>query len=231
MDKVALNKDTSKNIPLVAALLGIWNHNFLNILTKVVVPYSRALSRYAAHIQQVDMESNGKTIDRNGDLVDFSTGPIVWGEPGTNAQHSFYQLLHQGTDPQAIEMIGFKEGQTGQDIELEGTTSQQKLLANLFAQVIALAEGQRDKNPNKYFPGNRPSHILLCKKVTPRTLGALFAFFEHKVAFQGFIWNINSFDQEGVQLGKVLAKKVLKSFVKKDEFPLGDAFLSHLETL
>jgi glucose-6-phosphate isomerase len=179
------------------------------------------------------MESNGKQIDREGRFVDFATGPIIWGEPGTNAQHSFYQLIHQGVEPICLEMIGFKESQTGADFTYEGTTSQEKLLANLFAQAIALAKGQSSTNPNQTFLGNRPSHILLGKHLTPYTLGVLLAHFEHKTAFQGFLWNINSFDQEGVQLGKVLANKIIDRFKafrgeKMAEYPLADAYLQHL---
>jgi len=236
MDQAALSSDLQENLPLLGALIGIWNRNFLDIQTLAVVPYSSALWRYAAHIQQVDMESNGKRVDRQGRAVTFDTGPIVWGEPGNNAQHSFYQLIHQGSNPVALEMIGFRDSQYGQDLEVHGTTSQEKLLANLLAQSIALATGQPNENPNKTFPGNRPSHILLAEKLTPHTLGALFSYYEMKVAFQGFIWNINSFDQEGVMLGKVLANRVIERFVERrhpntgaKSFPLGDAYLYHLE--
>lgn len=238
MDKNALEGDPQKNLPLFLALLGIWNHNFLGYPTLGVVPYSQALHRFAAHLQQVDMESNGKSIDRQGRPVDFETGPIVFGEPGTNAQHSFYQLVHQGTPIVPVEYIGFKETQRSHDLHVQGTTSQEKLLSNLFAQSIALATGQQDGNPNKVFPGNRPSHILLSKKLTPFIMGALWAMVEHKIAFQGFIWDINSFDQEGVELGKVLAKRITARFAaKKDpgadegEYPLGDALLEELEDL
>lgn len=232
MDKAALNQDVNKNIPLLGALLEVWNHNFLGYPTLAVVPYSYALSRYSAHLQQVEMESNGKRIDQRGQAVDFQTGPIIWGEPGNNAQHSFYQLIHQGTATVPVELIGFKQDQYQQDLKIDGTTLQEKLLGNLFAQMIALATGKKDENPNKVFPGNRPSHVLLAKRLTPFTLGALFAYFEHKVVFEGFIWGINSFDQEGVQLGKVLAKKIIERLAGEgDSYPLGDAFLKHLETL
>lgn len=236
MDKAALNPNASQNLPLLMALLGIWNHNFLNIQTCAIIPYSQALSRFPAHLQQLDMESNGKQIDRQGHFVEFMTGPIIWGEPGTNAQHSFYQLIHQGTIPIALELIGFKESQLGEDFDYQGTTSQEKLLANLFAQAIALAQGQKSENPNKTFLGNRPSNIILGKKLTPFSLGALLALFEHKVVFQGFIWNINSFDQEGVQLGKVLANHIIDRFlslkgVQKEPFPVADAYLKELNKL
>ncbi len=239
MDKAALNPDVRQNLSLLAALLGIWNRNFLHHPTLAIIPYSQALVRYPAHIQQLDMESDGKRIDKQGNAVAFDTGPIIWGEAGTNAQHSFYQLIHQGTTVVPLELIGFKESQRQQDLMWEGTTSQQKLLANLIAQSLALATGQTDANPNKVFPGNRPTHILLAKRLTPFTLGGLLAFYEHKVAFQGFIWNINSFDQEGVQLGKMLANKIIGRFLTKNEpqnssgtsYPLGDAILEQLESL
>lgn len=236
MDLMALQSDIKKNLPLLEALLGIWNHNFLKSPTFAVIPYSQALRYYPAHLQQVDMESNGKLIDQEGKFVDFETGPVLWGAPGTNAQHSFFQLIHQGTATIPLFMIGFKKSQYEEDLEVAGTTSQEKLLANLFAQSLALAIGNQADNPNKFCPGNRPSHILLGEKLTPYSLGALLAFYEHKVAFQGFIWGINSFDQEGVQLGKVLANRLTDRFAarrlktqEKKSDPLGDAYLKHLE--
>lgn len=228
MDKAALTADINKNLPLLAALLGIWNRNFLNHPTLGIIPYSQALLRFPAHIQQLDMESNGKHIDKFGRTVDFETGPIIWGEPGTNAQHSFYQLIHQGTTVVPLEMIGFKQCQFEQDLNYQGTTSQQKLLANLFAQSLGLATGQKSDNPGKEFQGNRPTHILLGERLTPYALGVLLSFFEHKVAFQGFIWNINSFDQEGVQLGKVLANRIIGRYTSQktsEPYPLADLFL------
>lgn len=227
MDQHAL---TENNLPLLSALLGIWNRNFLGYPTVAIIPYSQALLRFPAHLQQLDMESNGKQIDKSGHHCDFSTGPVIWGEPGTNGQHSFYQLIHQGTDVVPLEFIGFKKSQYPTDIDIQGTTSQEKLLSNLFAQSIALAIGQKNTNPNKFFPGNRPNRVLLAEQLDPFTLGALLAFYEHKVAFQGFIWNINSFDQEGVQLGKVLASKVLSLFSDSPKpFPLGEAYLKFLK--
>lgn len=234
MDKAALTKDVKTNLPLLGALLSVWNRNFLHCPTLALIPYSQALSRYSAHIQQVEMESNGKHIDKNGHLVNFATGPIIWGEPGTNGQHSFYQLIHQGTDIIPLEFIGYKESQCHEDSVFNGTSLQQKLLSNLFAQAIALATGQKSDNPNKEFAGNRPSHILLAKQLTPFSLGALLGYFENKVAFEGFIWGINSFDQEGVQLGKVLAQKLIDRFAdakKSQPYPLGDALIKQLETL
>lgn len=234
MDQNALSKDLKANLPLLAALLGIWNHNFLGIQTTAIIPYSQPLWRFPAHLQQLDMESNGKQINRQGQFVEYKTGPIIWGEAGTNAQHSFYQLIHQGTIPICLELIGFLHNQTGEDFTYQQTSSQEKLLSNMFAQAIALAVGQKSNNPNQTFHGNRPSSILLGEKLTPYALGALLAYYEHKVAFQGFIWNINSFDQEGVQLGKVLANKIIDRFkatrgAKTEPFPLADAFLKQLK--
>lgn len=235
MDHHALTAAPEKNLPLIAALLGIWNRNFLHLPTVAIIPYSQALLRFPAHLQQLDMESNGKRIDKTGHACEFSTGPIIWGEPGTNGQHSFYQLIHQGTDPIPLEFMGFQKSQHAHDLLIQETTSQEKLLSNLFAQSIALAIGQKNANPNKFFPGNRPNRILLADRLDPYTLGALLAYYEHKVDFQGFIWNINSFDQEGVQLGKVLANKMISLFKAKREkqplpsFPLGEAYLKFLK--
>jgi glucose-6-phosphate isomerase len=232
MDQHALNEPTACNLPLLSALLGIWNRNFLHLPTVAIIPYSQALVRFPAHLQQLDMESNGKRIDKTGHHCSFSTGPVIWGEPGTNGQHSFYQLIHQGTDPVPLEFIGFKKNQYGTDLEIQHTTSQEKLLSNLLAQSIALATGQKNSNPNHYFPGNRPNRILLADRLDPFIMGALLAYYEHKVAFQGFIWGINSFDQEGVQLGKLLANKMISLFksqrmgVTADPFPLGEAYLN-----
>jgi glucose-6-phosphate isomerase len=200
-----------RNLPLLLALLGIWNHNFLGYPTLAILPYSQALHRFPAHLQQCDMESNGKSIDRQGRRVSGKTGPIIWGEPGTNGQHAFYQLLHQGTEIVPVEFIGFRQSQYGLDRKVDGTSSQQKLLANLFAQIVAMAAGQESANPNRAFAGNRPSSLILAEKLTPKVMGALLATYEAKIIFQGFAWNINSFDQEGVQLGKVLAADFLRA--------------------
>ncbi len=210
MDVAAEERDIRRNIPLLMAMLGIWNHNFLGMPTVAVLPYSQALARFPAHLQQCDMESNGKSITRQGVPVRWQTGPVVWGEPGTNGQHAFYQLLHQGTEIVPVEFIGFRNSQYGVDQLVEGTTSQQKLVANMLAQALALAVGRPHDNPGKRFAGNRPSLLLLADRLTPRTMGTLLALYEHKIVFQGFCWNINSFDQEGVQLGKVLATRLLE---------------------
>ena len=155
------------------------------------------------------MESNGKSVNRFGEPIDYVTGPLIFGEPGTNGQHSFYQLLHQGTNIIPLQFIGFKKSQLKNDVVIEGSTRQQKLCANVAAQIVAFACGKDDTDLNKKFEGGRPSSIIIGDQLTPASLGALLAHFENKVMFQGFVWNINSFDQEGVQLGKVLAKKVL----------------------
>ena len=212
MDLAAEQKNIRDNPALLLALLGIWNHNFLGHQTVAVLPYSQALLRFPAHLQQCDMESNGKSVTRQGDRPAYLTGPIVWGEPGTNGQHAFYQLIHQGTTVVPAEFIGFRDSQYAEDIVIEGTTSQEKLLANLLAQSMALASGQQNDNPNRSFSGNRPSSLLLADRLTPYTMGGLLALYEAKIVFQGFIWNINSFDQEGVQLGKVLANRLLDHF-------------------
>ena len=208
-DKLATNKDIKKNPALLDALIGVYERNVLGMGTTAVLPYSQALSRFPAHLQQADMESNGKSVNRFGEPVSYVTGPVIYGEPGTNGQHSFYQLLHQGTDIIPLQFIGFKNSQCGVDVDIQGSTSQQKLCANVVAQIVAFACGKEDENNNKKFEGNRPSSIIIGEELTPQAMGALLSHFENKIMFQGFIWNVNSFDQEGVQLGKVLAKKVL----------------------
>lgn len=208
-DKLALEPAISRNAALMDAMIGIYERNVLGMSATAVLPYSDALARFPAHLQQLDMESNGKRVNRDGGAISYPTGPIVFGEPGTNGQHSFYQLLHQGTDPVPLQFIGFREGQTKNDVEVESSTSRAKLQANLAAQIVAFARGQEDPNPNKNFPGERPSTLIRGERLDPTALGALLAHYENKVMFQGFAWNINSFDQEGVQLGKILAKKVL----------------------
>ena len=225
-DNASAEKDIRKNIALLAALLGVWNHNFLGMGTVAVLPYSQALHRFPAHLQQCDMESNGKSVCRDGNTVQIKSGPIVWGEPGTNGQHAFYQLLHQGTEDVAVEFIGFRKSQRKKDLIIQKSSSQQKLVANLLAQSMALAIGKSDENPNKRFPGNRTNSILLADRLTPKTMGALLALYEAKIVFQGFCWNINSFDQEGVQLGKELATELLVVMDEnRSEGTLVEAFL------
>lgn len=221
-DLAALNEDIRSNAALMDALIGAYQR-LQGFATTAVLPYCQALSRFPAHLQQMDMESNGKSVNRDGKKVSYQTGPVLMGEPGTNGQHSFYQLLHQGTDIIPLQFIGFKKAQRDFDLKIEGSTSQQKLNANLVAQIFAFAIGKEDKNLNKFFSGNRYSSLIFGQQLSPSALGALLAHFENKVMFQGFLWNLNSFDQEGVQLGKILTKKVLsnemeaplKAFAKK----------------
>ena len=208
-DKLAANKNILENPDMLDALIGVYERNVQEYPSTAVLPYSQALSRFPAHLQQCDMESNGKSVNRFGEPVNYVTGPVIFGEPGTNGQHSFYQLLHQGTDIVPLQFIGFKKSQLGVDVDIENSTSQQKLCANVAAQIVAFACGKKDENLNKNFKGGRPSSIIVGEELTPAALGALLAHFENKIMFQGFIWNLNSFDQEGVQLGKVLAKRVL----------------------
>ena len=208
-DRLAAGKDPLQNAAMLDALIGIYERNVLDYRTTAVLPYAQALSRFPAHLQQADMESNGKSVNRFGEPVGYKTGPVLFGEPGTNGQHSFYQLLHQGKDIVPLQFIGFRRNQSGKDVVIQGSTSQQKLDANVAAQIVAFACGKEDENCNKNFDGGRPSSIIVGEELRPEALGALLAHFENKIMFQGFVWNINSFDQEGVQLGKVLAKKVL----------------------
>lgn len=206
-----------QNLPVALALLGIWNTNFLGLKTEALLPYDQYLHRFPAYFQQGNMESNGKSVTKGGEFIhDYSTGPIVWGEPGTNGQHAFYQLIHQGTDMVACDFIGFAQALNNPD----GIgTHHRKLTANMFAQSQALAFGKtpdevrKEGTPeelvnHKAFAGNRPSNTLLLTRLTPYTLGQLIALYEHKIFVQGAIWGINSFDQWGVELGKKLAKDI-----------------------
>jgi glucose-6-phosphate isomerase len=202
------------NIPVLMALIGIWYTNFFGATTEAVLPYDQYLHRFAAYLQQGNMESNGKYVDRKGQKVDYATGPIIWGEPGTNGQHSFYQLIHQGTHLIPCDFIGtaVSHNPVGDHHE--------KLMSNFFAQTEALMNGKSKEEleaegakkeliPYKIFEGNRPTNSILIKQITPFTLGELVAFYEHKIFVQGIIWNIYSFDQWGVELGKALANKIL----------------------
>lgn len=216
-DVLALEADMGKNAAMTDAMLGVFERSVLERPATAVLPYSQALSRFPAHLQQLDMESNGKRVDADGAELPLPTGPLVFGEPGTNGQHSFYQLLHQGTDTLPLQFIGFRRNQTGFDPEFQGSSARKKLNANLAAQIVAFARGQDNPDPNKRFPGQRPSSLLVADELNPRSLGALLAHYENKVMFQGFAWNLNSFDQEGVQLGKVLAARVLKEGGPADE--------------
>ena len=193
----------SKNIPVIMALVGIWYRNFFKAATEAILPYDQYLHRFAAYFQQGNMESNGKYIDRNGDAVNYETGPVIWGEPGTNGQHAFYQLIHQGTSMIPCDFI--VPAQTHNPLGNHHSI----LISNFFAQTEALMMGTAHENPYRIFEGNRPTNSLLVKKITPYTLGQLISLYEHKIFAQGVIWNIFSFDQWGVELGKVLANKIL----------------------
>jgi glucose-6-phosphate isomerase len=223
-DRLALNSDIRCNPALLDALLGVYLRNCLGCRATAVLPYSQALSRFPAHLQQVDMESNGKSVNRYGERLHYPTGPVVFGEPGTNGQHSFYQLLHQGSDIIPLQFIGFNEAQSRADRSIDGITSQTKLNANLAAQIIAFARGRQASDLNSNFAGRRPSTLIHAPSLSPERLGALLAHYENKVMFQGFLWNLNSFDQPGVQLGKVLTAEVLQK-ASKDEALLGYAAL------
>ena len=222
MDNHFRNQPFEKNIPVIMALLGIWYNNFFGSETYVLLPYDQYLHRFPAYFQQGDMESNGKSINKNGERVDYQTGPVIWGEPGTNGQHAFYQLIHQGTKLIPADFIGFTKS-------LNDTGDHHvKLMANFFAQTEALAFGKtgeevkaegvaEDLIPHKTFEGNKPTNSLMAEKLTPFVLGMLVSMYEHKIYAQGVIWNVYSFDQWGVELGKVLAKKILPCLDKGSE--------------
>ena len=209
VDKRCLVEDIRNNGVLLDALIGIYYGNVLGFRSSAILPYSQALRRFPAHLQQLDMESNGKCVNRFGDRITYPTGFVIFGEPGTNGQHSFYQLLHQGTEVVPLQFIGFLEGHNGKNAGADTSGSQRQLNANLAAQIAAFAKGRKNENSNKNFEGRRPSTLLLARKLSARVLGGLLAHYENKVMFQGFCWNLNSFDQEGVQLGKSLTKALL----------------------
>jgi glucose-6-phosphate isomerase len=220
MDEHFRTAPFEKNLPILMALLSIWNNDFLGAHTVAVLPYEQYLKRFPAYLQQLTMESNGKHVTLDGKQVDSQTGPIFWGEPGTNGQHSFYQLIHQGTRLIPCDFIGF-----GQPLMPLGP-HHDMLLANVFAQAEALAFGKTAAEvkaegtaawlvPHRVFEGNRPSNTILAERLTPEILGALVALYEHSVFTQGVIWNIDSFDQWGVELGKVLAQRIIPELQSK----------------
>ncbi|HEX2868865.1 MAG TPA: glucose-6-phosphate isomerase [Ignavibacteriales bacterium] len=236
MDEHFRTAPFEKNLPLTLALIGIWYNNFFNAETYAILPYDQYLHRFPAYFQQGDMESNGKSISRQGKRVDYSTGPIVWGEPGTNGQHAFYQLIHQGTKLIPADFIAPAEthNSIGEHHRI--------LLSNFFAQTEALMKGKTAEEarreleksgmkgealekliPHKVFEGNKPSNSILIRKITPRSLGSLIAMYEHKIFSQGIIWNINSFDQWGVELGKQLAKAILPELLGESEVTSHDS--------
>ncbi len=219
MDIHANTAPAEKNIPLIAALISVWNNNFLGYPAHGLIPYSSALSKLAAHIQQLNMESNGKSVTRHGEPLDIHCGSIVFGEPGTNAQHSFFQLAHQGR-PFPIEFVGVVNPCHNEYTEKsKGVTNHQELWANLMAQPQALAEGKDDVDPAKYFSGNRPSSTLLINDLSPKNIGRLLAFYEAKTVFEAFIWDINPFDQYGVELGKIMAGTIRSEIAEKNKNP------------
>lgn len=230
MDKHFRDASFDKNLPVILALIGVWYNNFFGAASEAILPYDQYLHRFAAYFQQGNMESNGKSVDRNGVPVMYQTGPVIWGEPGTNGQHAFYQLIHQGTKMIPCDFIApaVSHNPIGDH--------HVKLLSNFFAQTEALMQGKTDDEvraelskaglsaadiafhtPFRVFEGNKPSNTILFKKLTPRTLGSLIALYEHKIFVQGVIWNIFSFDQWGVELGKVLAKKILPELESDSE--------------
>ncbi len=239
MDEHFCNAPIERNMPALMGLLAVWNNNFLGASTQAVLPYERYLARFPAYLQQLTMESNGKHVTRDGQPVGCQTSPIVWGEPGTNGQHSFYQLLHQGTRLVPCDFIGF-----GQSLNPMGAaggrvdSQHDMLMANLFAQAEALAFGKTADEvraeggaealvAHRVFEGNRPSSTLLARKLTPHTLGALVALYEHSVFTQGVIWGIDSFDQWGVELGKVLAERTAAELASTELASTDNTQLTH----
>ncbi|MBU0543827.1 MAG: glucose-6-phosphate isomerase [Proteobacteria bacterium] len=207
------------NLPLVAALLSVWNNNFLHYPAQAVIPYASPLSKLAPHIQQLNMESNGKSVTKEGDALDVSAGTIIFGEPGTNAQHSFFQLAHQGR-PFPVDFIGvIKPSYEKYGFKSKGVTNHQELWANLIAQPAALACGKDDTNGAKRFEGNRPSSTILLNDLSPENIGRLLSLYEAKTVYEAFIWGINPFDQFGVELGKSLASGVRKKMAEKNNNP------------
>jgi glucose-6-phosphate isomerase len=236
IDRHFAESELNHNIPVILALLGIWYNNFMGAESHALLPYDQYLHRFAAYFQQGDMESNGKSIDRNGQLVDYQTGPIIWGEPGTNGQHAFYQLIHQGTKLIPCDFLApaISQNPIGDH--------HPKLLSNFFAQTEALMKGKSEAEvvaelqkagktaeeieflkPFKVFSGNRPTNSILFKKLTPRTLGSLIAMYEHKIFVQGIIWNVFSFDQWGVELGKQLANQILPELTDNEPISSHDS--------
>ena len=222
MDMHFANMPLNENIPVVLALITLWYNNFYGAESEAIIPYTQYLHRLPAYLQQGIMESNGKSVDREGNAVDYQTGNLIWGEPGTNSQHAFFQLIHQGTKLIPAHFIGFKTPLNGKH------NHHDKLMANFFAQTEALMKGKSEKSvriqgveeslvPFKVFAGNKPTTTILIEKLTPASLGKLIAMYEHKIFVEGILWNIYSYDQWGVELGKQLASTILKEIVNKKE--------------
>jgi len=217
MDTHFKNEDFKNNIPVVLALISVWYNNFFGAESEAVIPYSQYLNQFATYLQQGIMESNGKSIDRNGNPIDYETGTLIWGEPGTNSQHAFFQLIHQGTKLVPADFIGFTKSLHGNQDHQDKLTSnflaQTEALLNGKTEAEVLAEGTReDIIPFKIFQGNKPTNTIFINKLSPESLGKLIAMYEHKIFVQGIIWNIFSYDQFGVELGKQLASKILQEF-------------------
>jgi glucose-6-phosphate isomerase len=212
MDENSLDTNCLTNLAMLNALNSIWERNCLNYSYKAVIPYSEALNSFILHLQQTDCESNGKQVNQNGDFISYQTGPMLVGSAGTNSQHSYFQKFHQGSDICPVQFIGFKTSQidvSNQDPIVGNFKKNHTLLnENLISQFFALTLGKQSEDPRKNFDGNRPCTLLICDQLNPETLGALLAFYENTIMFQGFLWNINSFDQEGVELGKKLATRL-----------------------
>ncbi|MFD7684944.1 glucose-6-phosphate isomerase, partial [Streptomyces sp. NPDC059781] len=228
VDEHFVNAPAEANAPLLMGLLGVWYNNFLDAQSHAVLPYSHYLSKFTAYLQQLDMESNGKSVDRQGRPVVWQTGPVVWGTPGTNGQHAYYQLIHQGTKLIPADLIGFARPVAELSDELKA--QHDLLMANLFAQGQALAFGKtaeevraegvpEEQVPHRTFRGNHPTTTILATELTPSVLGQLIALYEHKVFVQGAVWDIDSFDQWGVELGKVLAKRVEPALTEGADVP------------
>lgn len=217
MDSHARHAPVQENLPLVAALIAIWNNNFLKYPAQAIIAYCAPLSKLAPHVQQLNMESNGKMVNTEGAFMEESCGTIIFGEPGTNAQHSFFQLAHQGR-AFPIEFIGVIHPLFPQYRTLsKGVTNHQELWANLLSQPMALATGKEDKDPARCFPGNRPSSTLILKDLSPESIGKLLSFYESRTVFEAFVWGINPFDQFGVELGKVLAGEIRKEMAARNQ--------------
>ncbi|NGM90766.1 glucose-6-phosphate isomerase, partial [Parapusillimonas sp. SGNA-6] len=202
MDEHFRTAPLAQNLPVRLGLLDVWYRNFHRFASRSIAPYHSALQRLPAYLQQLEMESNGKRVDAGGQALPFGTSPVLWGEPGTNGQHAYFQMLHQGTDVIPLEFIAVRDAAH----DLEG--HHPKLLANALAQAQALMVGQRDEGGHRNFPGNRPSSFFVFEQLTPESLGAFLALYEHRVFTSGALWGINSFDQWGVELGKVLARDI-----------------------
>ncbi len=219
MDRHALSAEEEQNAPLMAAMIGIWNNNFLGYPALGIIPYADPLAKLAPHVQQLYMESNGKSVSIDGEPLDIGTGVIVFGEPGTNAQHSFFQLAHQGR-PFPIEFIGVINPQyQGYTATSKGVTNHQELWANLISQPMALALGGAGNDPARSFSGNRPSSTILLEDLSPESVGRLLSFYEARTVYEAFVWGINPFDQFGVELGKSLATDIRKQMAEKNRDP------------